>query len=152
MQLKSLTAGKFNSLIYRTRGTCPTITACLSLRCWAAHRLTLYLPPHKIWSSKANSLSLFTFFVHSNLFLKTATTSLKKELLPVMPRLRVFEQFTSRIALTKPGFCQSLSLKHGICIKPFTDGRSRCLACLNYNTCSAWKNWQVDRRPRNQVF
>lgn len=29
VQLKSLTAGKFNSLIYRTRGSCPAITcAC----------------------------------------------------------------------------------------------------------------------------
>lgn len=78
VQLKSLTAGKFNSLIYRTRGSCPAITVCLSPRCCAAHRLTLYLPPCKILPSKANSLSLFIFFMHSNRFPKTATAGVKK--------------------------------------------------------------------------
>lgn len=55
------------------------------------------------------------------------------------------------IAIREPGFHQSLSLKHGICIKNIYWRRSGCLACLNYNTCSACKNWQVDRRAQNQV-
>jgi len=141
-----------NSLIYRTRGSCPAIPVCLSPRHRAARRLPLHLAPGRTLPSKAKSLSLFTFFMHSNRFLQTATAGVTKSCFQSYQDQGYLSSSCHSIARTKQGACLSLALKAGISIKPLTDGRSRCLACFNHSTCSAWKNWQVDSEHRIRCF